>query len=403
MRKTFDWYLRPSEDETGKIWSDGLLTLDANVLLDLYRYTAETRDKIIKGIGYFGDRVWLPAQAAREFIRNRTAVITQADKAFQDAEKAVNELKTSYRAAQETLRGIRLIPRDCAEDLATAIEAAIESASATITSTKDGHPEYLRSDPVLDWVMSTFDGRIGAEPGPDDWEDIRRCGESRRLESIPPGYKDGDKEGDAKYGDYLLWRQILEHARTAQTPMILVTSERKEDWWETKSGKTIGPRPELLEEASRKAGQRILIYQTDSFLKFAIEKIGDQLDKSSVDEIREVDAERSRSRYDRSPAIRVSNIPSSAENANFDIAGTVRVEVMRAIENFTATVELDPDIDWTDAEISAELIAQPSESTWFKIVPRISESGKLNLHAHIKGQFLLGVYEIAYCVNRRPS
>lgn len=398
MRKTFDWYLGAGQDEIEKIWSGGLLTLDANVLLDLYRYNAKTREDIIKGIGHFGERVWLPAQAAREFVRNRTGVIASADKTFRDANAAIAELQKSCNAARDKLRGYRLVPREGLDEMSAKIEAAISSAVDRIEAAKSTHPEYLKSDPLLDWILTTFDGRVGAEPSLDDWEDIRKTGESRRLAQIPPGYEDGDKEGDRRYGDYLLWRQILEHARTVKTPIILVTSERKEDWWEVKSGRVIGPRPELLEEAAKVAGQRILIYQTDQFLLHAAEKIGAQVDKSSVDDIREVDAERSRSLFARSAAVRVTNSNSDSESSPFESVGTARVEILRPVGNFTATVSLDPNIEWAGAETSADLVAKPADAPDARVVARISSSGKLNLHGHTRGggHFPPGIYEIAY-------
>lgn len=80
MKNKFDWYFGPSAEEITTIWDTGILTIDANVLLDLYRYNEKTREDILKAMAFFGDRVWLSGQAAREFIRNRKAVIRSADK-----------------------------------------------------------------------------------------------------------------------------------------------------------------------------------------------------------------------------------------------------------------------------------------------------------------------------------
>lgn len=397
VRKIFDWYLGAGAEETTKIWDEGLLTLDANVLLDLYRYNAKTRGDIQKAIGLFGDRVWLPGQAAREFIRNRTKVIASADKTFREANTVIADLRNSCIAARDKLRGHRLVPRDALDEMSSAIDGAINAASEKIKDAQEVHPDFLRDDPLLDWIMSTFDGRIGDEPSVEQWEEIRKIGEARRLARVPPGYKDDDKEGDRKYGDYLLWRQILDHARAVPTPVILVTSERKEDWWEEQGGKTIGPRAELREEAAAEAGQRILIYQTDRFLQYALARIGDEVDTSSVDDIREVDAERSR-RHARHTAVQVTQNMTNDDGDPFDNAGTARIELLRPVSNFTATVRLDPDVDWTGAEVKAHLVAKPAAAPDAKVVARISSSGRLNLHGHPleRVQFPAGLYEIAF-------
>lgn len=399
MRKKFDWYLGAGPEEVESIWSKGLLTLDANVLLDLYRYNAKTREDIQKAIGFFDNRVWLSAQAAREFIRNRTTVIASADKTFRDANAAINDLRKSCHGARDKLRGHRLVPREGLDEMASNIDAAIDAAAQKIREAQEAHPEYLQEDPLLQWVMEKFDGRIGDEPTAEEWEEIRTIGEKRRISRTPPGYEDDDKEGDRKYGDYLLWRQILEHALSVDAPIILVTSERKEDWWEVLAGRTIGPRTELSEEAKIVSGQRVLIYQTDKFLQYALGKIGDEVDTSSVDDIREVDAERSRLRgYERQTAVQVTQNMTNDEGDPFDNAGMARVELLRPVSNFTATVRLDPEVDWTGAEVTAHLVAKPADAPDAKIVARVNSSGRLHLHGHPreKVQFPAGIYEISF-------
>src|SRR5690606_30853295 len=51
-------------------------------------------------------------------------------------------------------------------------------------------------------------------------------------------------------------------------------------------GKTIGPRHELLEEAHQVAGQRVLIYQTLSFLEQAVGPLNGWLAALITDDIR---------------------------------------------------------------------------------------------------------------------
>lgn len=108
----------------------------------------------------------------------------------------------------------------------------------------------------------------------------------RKKNKIPPGYLDDGKDEDRPYGDYYLWLQVIEHAKTVGCPVILVTSERKDDWWEKISGKTIGPRPELLREAKQVSGQRVLIYQTERFLEHALQRFKQPVNEIALEEIR---------------------------------------------------------------------------------------------------------------------
>jgi PIN like domain len=86
MKKLFPGYFRPDETEIKQIWSEGLIALDANVLLNLYRYSPETREEFLKVLKLFEDKLILPNRAAREFLSNRDIISENGDR-----RSAVNE------------------------------------------------------------------------------------------------------------------------------------------------------------------------------------------------------------------------------------------------------------------------------------------------------------------------
>jgi len=47
LRDQFPGYYRRTEEELQRIWEDGLFVLDANVLLNLYRYSEDTRNDLL--------------------------------------------------------------------------------------------------------------------------------------------------------------------------------------------------------------------------------------------------------------------------------------------------------------------------------------------------------------------
>lgn len=50
MKKHFFEFYPLSEKEIDSIWSGGIISFDANVLINLYRYTEKTRDDFFKVI-----------------------------------------------------------------------------------------------------------------------------------------------------------------------------------------------------------------------------------------------------------------------------------------------------------------------------------------------------------------
>lgn len=72
----FRGYRVPSEAELDGALQSATVVVDANVLLNLYRYNGATRDDLLGVLRRLDDRLWVPHQVAREFWRNRLAVLT---------------------------------------------------------------------------------------------------------------------------------------------------------------------------------------------------------------------------------------------------------------------------------------------------------------------------------------
>ena len=112
MRKQFGHLLPLSEAEIDTIWDEGTLTVDANVLLDLYRYHPETRDALIRALRTFKGRLWLSHQAAWEFVRNRARAAAAVGKELVDAEGDLNALESATKKTTDDLRSRRPLPRE---------------------------------------------------------------------------------------------------------------------------------------------------------------------------------------------------------------------------------------------------------------------------------------------------
>jgi len=67
MKNIFPGYYRPTEEKFSNLWNSCLFVLDANVLLNLYRYSQETSNELIQILKQISDRLWIPHQAALEY------------------------------------------------------------------------------------------------------------------------------------------------------------------------------------------------------------------------------------------------------------------------------------------------------------------------------------------------
>lgn len=393
MKNKFDWYLNPSKDELDKAWKDGILTVDTNVLLDLYRYHEDTRNSLIQSLQKFEGKKWLSHQAATEFFRNRTKVIVSSEKAFKEAQDATIELIKSLETVVAQLKGNRIIPRALAGDLENAVKPAISQAQKNISEAKESYPKFLQDDPILNQLLSIFDGAVGEDFSDENKKKAEEQAEQRKRDKIPPGYLDDGKGEDRPYGDYFLWLQVIEHAKAQGCPVVLVTSERKEDWWEKISGKTIGPRPELLKEAKQFSGQRVLIYQTERFLEHALQRFMEPVNETAIEEIRAVSAWRS----EFEAAVKLQE-QSVIEATTFNNTGRLSVELRRPVRNFTVSGHLDPNMH-NVPQLGVRLIKAPDSLPMHSLSSGTGTIYDFNIHIICKesdNRLPVGTYVFAY-------
>jgi predicted nucleic acid-binding protein len=404
VRNSFNWYLAQSH-QVDHVWNKGILTLDANVLLDLYRYHEQTRETLLKTIENWSGRVWLSHQAAEEFFRNRKKVIASSEKTFKEALSLVADAEKNITGVVDRLRGHRIVHRAIIDKLGEDVTKSLKDAEEAIDESRKGHPNYISADPILDRLLVLFEGSTGAPWDATQQVKCLEVAERRMKDQIPPGYKDGHKEGERPYGDFMLWQQTMEFSKEKSMPIILVTSERKEDWWEKYSDRRVGPRPELLKESWEFSAQPFLIYQTDHFLELASTRSGKQVDEESVEEIREVSAQRAKPRAVVNPAVEVSQTVIEADaNQN---RGLLRITLLRPVPTFTGSGRLTPKM-LMPPELRLSLIDHPADLGDFRLNGSTGTVFDFNVHISTTdwSKLPLGEYVVAYqanCTNESES
>ncbi len=286
MRKLFAGYYRPTDEEFKKLWDECIFTFDANVLLDLYRFTTSTLNHLLDIMEGLAPRIWITHQAALEYHRNRLTVVNKQMEPYDLAVKNLTECCGSLQSILEKHK------RDQVKDVPAQIrkvQSACESAQTALQEMKNAYPDLLNENyPPRDRLARLFDGKVGKPFGDSDLESRYRLAVSRAEQQIPPGYLDKGKDGAKKYGDTILWFQLIEHAKAASKPIILVTDENKDDWWLKNRGETIGPRPELIQEMHAEAKVQFHMYDTVEFMRRAETFLHLQHQKKAAQEAKDV-------------------------------------------------------------------------------------------------------------------
>jgi rRNA-processing protein FCF1 len=289
----FEQYIPLSEEQIKNIWDDSIIVPDTNVLLHLYRYDITLRNKLL-GIlknDKINDCLWVPAKVYEEFLKNRPAVICEQLTGESKIEKILQETKNFFLHKIDTDFLLNHCPYIPTSKIKECFNEFIESQLKAIqTEHEANYAIELNNDPLLDEMLKLLNGKVGTSFSDSEMEKIIEEGKKRYEEKIPPGYKDAKKEGNEKYSDFIIWKQILNYAQENKVNMIFITDDKKEDWWRVEHGMTVGPQPQLLEEFYNFTGKKILLYKCEPFFSYVDNFIESKKqltkqDKESIDRV----------------------------------------------------------------------------------------------------------------------
>ncbi len=284
MKKKFPGHFKLSEAEIKKVWDECIFVLDANILLNLYRYSDDTRTQFLKILRLIKERIWVPNQAAKEYLRNRLGVIGQQEKAYDQTIEAIRKIEGDFKSkrqhpflSEKSLKGL------C---------GSFDQVVNELEKSQKSHTKLIANDQILNSIEKLVSERVGDPFEAETLEAIRKEGEKRYSSHIPPGYKDSSKGDDGdpyrKFGDLIIWKEIIEKAKSEKRDIILISDDNKDDWWLKFQGKTISPRPELIEEFMRETDQKFQMYLADRFLSYAAGYLKEQVSKPAIEELKKL-------------------------------------------------------------------------------------------------------------------
>ena len=289
MKKQFAAYYELPETRIKEIWEKALIVFDTNVLLNLYRYKEETRNQFIKVIEFYGDRLWLPYQVGMEYHNRREVVIAETAKVYESFEKDL--INTIDNAVNQVLEHYSNMEHIDETEIRKIINRSKVSISKKLKKQEKEHPDFISEDVVLDTITRLYDNKIGIDLSLEELNDIYAEGDIRYAHKVPPGYADAKDKAKfgriAKFGDLILWKQVLRKSKENNKDVIFVTNDQKEDWYANNEGRHT-PRKELIQEFLDFTGRNILIYKSSLFLKYAKQNKELTISPKTINEVEKV-------------------------------------------------------------------------------------------------------------------
>ena len=264
-----DAYMTVTEENYRSLFTSGLIVLDANTLLSLYRYQADTRNVLLDILTRLKDRLWVPHQAMFEFLQNRLSVIASRS---EEAGQAIEDLYKKFLTLEDGVRqwANRVgLPRDSAEGLTNTIRTTIDGVAGTISKHKSDdsfdQAEDTAKDPIIASLTPILQERVSSPLPDDELLAAKKEARQRIADQRPPGWRDARKRENPE-GDYLIWYETLREAKRRETDVLFVTGDVKDDWWWKQKGEAKGPLPELANEMREVAGVRLFMLRPESLL-----------------------------------------------------------------------------------------------------------------------------------------
>jgi hypothetical protein len=304
-------YYKPSFESEKSIWKDCIFVFDTSALLEFYYFPKKSQQDIFSStLEKINGRLWIPYHVKFEYLKNRENTLRKP------IEEKYKKLEIEQlRAIESGIKDIKgklndFINHTKKEDTHPYIDNTISlnfeiACQEFETSFSDFKSKVeiefkKREDEIIafatdDTVLQSFNDyfNVGRDYTFERLMEIVEEGEIRYRNKIPPGYKDAsNKDGIQKYGDLIIWKQIIDFAEQTGKTIVFITNDVKEDWcYQYKRGNEVRidrPREDLIREIRDEANVGFLMYTFSQFLYTAKEVLGTNLPQEVIDEAKTV-------------------------------------------------------------------------------------------------------------------
>lgn len=280
MKNHFPAYFRVDRKIILNNFDKFIVMLDASALLDIFRLPNKLSEQVFTVLYQYKKQVRIPYQAAQEFLQNIHGVLTSQIKQI---EKTQNDLSCLIQSLSST-RSQPYISNKSSLILKKLEKSISEDFKQQIQHLKEQLLYGIYQNKILDLLNGCVLDSLDEE----EISKIKKEGDIRYNNHIPPGWKDADKS-ENRYGDLIIWKEILKFAKERKNSILFITNDQKDDWIIREHGMTICPQYALLSEFYNEVESSDIwfhIYTLDSFLDFINEKKSGLVSEETINEVR---------------------------------------------------------------------------------------------------------------------
>jgi len=301
MKSFFEY--EESQQSVQEVWDDPetIFVVDTNIFLNIYVFHQETRQAIYEALDKIKERLWSPHQVMLEFHKNRAGKIQESKKHLETIENHINKFIKQYKFKDNELttcdnqygkwypsirehltifqKNAQAVIKKQFEELEKTLEVEAKMLLEELDSWKKQIIPSVTEDSIYQKLCEFYsDDKIGQPFTQLELDALYKEGEWRFQHDMPPGYKDKEKveiyhyRGSiyhSKFGDLILYKQILEYCKAHKIKnVIFISEDNAKGDWAYKDTKAL--RKEIRGEAFEVAGiQNFIMMNKDSLLTYS--------------------------------------------------------------------------------------------------------------------------------------
>lgn len=274
-----------------------LVVFDTNAWLDLYDVPIVALEEIVNVFRKNKTLFWIPHQVNKEYWLHsndkKKNIINLFSGARGEAAKVISQSKDKVLQKITTLKNQNHV---LDTNFSIVVEEKYKELMDVINQTyevlDDDYRENIKAITEQDILDLLFE-EIYKQDCQKDFTTIEKMkiceeGEIRFKYNIPPGCTDYDKRKDAdnsfrKYGDLIIWKELLRKVERKPINTIFVENEKKKDWLSERGGNTLAK--VLLEEYEEATEGKGIVEVCDlsNFIEHYGEELG--LETSRIEEL----------------------------------------------------------------------------------------------------------------------
>ena len=133
MIELFKGYLDYSENEYKNIWKDAMIVVDSNILLNFYRYSEDTRNKIFEILEKLKMRLWIPYQVGMEFFENKNKVMVNS---YSEYDNLMSSLAKKLQEAKDETNKRKNNQLKCKKDINEILDKSLDEIRQLLSDEK---------------------------------------------------------------------------------------------------------------------------------------------------------------------------------------------------------------------------------------------------------------------------